>query len=132
MAKVKAFCVVNSTVLGTLPADIQTQLGGVLVGGYSWVGRVGAWSGLLITTTDTQLSTWQTAAGSGALVLVTMTSDERGELDIDIDNAALTKLNTWLTARGFAIETRASGRVIIRKLFRRLRNDFEFEQVEIN
>lgn len=132
MAKIKAFAVVNNTVLSTLPADIQTDHNGSLLGGYVWVGRVGAWNGLLITTTDTKLDEWKIAAGNGALVLVTMTGDERGELDIDINGAALTKLNTWLQARGFSIETKASNRQIIRKLFRRLQANFEFEQVDVN
>jgi hypothetical protein len=132
MARVKAFCVVNNNTLSTMPAGIQADHNGTLIGGYVWFGRVGVWNGLLITTTDTQLAAWNAATGNGGLVLVTMTGDERGELDIDIDNTTLTKLNTWLQARGFQTETKLSNRQIIRKLFRRLQNDFEFEQVEIN
>lgn len=132
MARVKAFCVVNNTILAGLPASIQVVDSGALVGGYTWIGRVGVWSGLLITTTDAQLTAWDAASGAGCVVIVRIADDNRIELDDNINGAVLTKLNTWLAARGFPTEGTGSNRAIIRKLMRRLQANFEFEQVDIN
>lgn len=132
MARIKAFCVVNDTVMGNLPDSIHVVDNGTLIGGYSWVGKIGAWNALLLTTTDARLTTVETAAGNNALVLVRMSTDTRGELDVDINAAALTKVNTWLTNRGFQTETNAPARAILRRLFKRFLPDFEPEQVDIN
>lgn len=132
MARTKAFIVVNNTLLATLPAAIQVVDNGVLIGGYSWVGRIATWNALIVTTTDAQLTTFDTAAGAGCVVLVRMADDARPELDSSIDSATLTKLNNWLTARGFSAESTASNRVIIRRLFRRFLGQFELEDVDIN
>lgn len=132
MAKVKAFIVVNNVALATLPAAIQVTDSGALVGGYSWVGNVGVWNGLIVTTTDAQLTVFDASAGARCVVLVRMADDSRVELDSNLDSTTLTKLNTWLTVLGFPTEPTAPGRDIIRRLFRRLRGAFEFEQIDIN
>lgn len=132
MARVKAFAVVNDSVMDNLPGSIQVQDGGRLIGGYSLVGKIGAWNAILLTTTPARLTIVENTAGNNALVLVRMTADERGELDIDVDGAALTKVNTWLANRGYSTETNAPARQILRRLFRRFSTDFEPEHVEIN
>lgn len=132
MARVKAFAVVNDSVMDNLPASIQVQDGGKLIGGYSWVGKIGAWNAVLLTTTPARLTTVENAAGNNAVVLVRMTADERGELDIDIDGAAVTKVNTWLANRGYSTEGNDTARQILRRLFRRFSSEFEPKQVEIN
>lgn len=139
MARTKAFCLVHDNVMSQLPDSIQVnflpaggQGGGQLIGGYSWVGKIGVWNAVLLTTTDARLDAVEAAAGNNALVLVRMTTDVRGELDIDINAPALTKLNTWLTNRGYATETNAPTRVILRQLFRRFLPDFTPEQVDVN
>jgi len=133
VAKIKAFVVVNNAVLATLPGAIQLpDDDGVLVGGYNWVGRIATWNALLVTTTDAQLTAWDATAGAGCVVLVRMTDEGRIELDNNIDAATLTKLNTWLTARGFSTEITDTNRVIVRKLFRRFLSNFELEQVDVN
>jgi hypothetical protein len=131
MAITKAFALVHDNVMNQLPGAIQAQEGGVLRGGYSWVGSIGQWNAVLLVTTEARLDTVENAAGNNALVLVRMTED-RGELDIDINQAALTRLNTWLQARGIEVESRAQARTIIRKLFRRFLNRFESELVDVN
>ena len=132
MAKIKAFAVVNDSVMGNLPGSIQVQDGGRLIGGYSWVGKIGAWNAILLTTTPGRLTTVENAAGNNAVVLVRMTADERGELDIDIDGAALAKVSTFLANRGYPVEENAPARQILRRLYKRFLPDFEPEQVEIN
>lgn len=100
-------------------------------GGYSWIGKIGQWNGLLLVSTDTRLDIVEANAGNNALVLVRM-SDARGELDIDINQTALDRLNTWLQVRGFEIESRVQAKQIIRKLFRRFLGQFEQEVVDVN
>lgn len=130
--KTKAFVVCNNTVLAQLPAAIQATEAGVLIGGYSWVGTVGVWNALIIVSTAAQLDAFDAAAGAGYVELVRMTDDARPELEVNINGAVLTKLNTWLTARGFPTESTASNRVIIRRLFRRFLGAFELENVDVN
>lgn len=131
MAITKAFALVHDSVLDQLPGVVQASEAGTLRGGYSWVGKIGQWHAVLLVSTVARLNTVEANAGNNALVLVRMT-EERGELDIDINQAALDKLNTWLTARGFEVESQVPARQIIRKLYRRFLGIFEPEQVDIN
>ncbi len=131
MARIKAFAVVNDSVMDQLPGSIQVVDGVELIGGYSWVGRIGAWNALLLTTTPARLTTVENAAGNNAVVLVRMTTNARGELDIDIDAAALTKVNTWLTNRGFPTETNAPARAILSRLFKRFLPEFKPENLDV-
>lgn len=128
---IKSFALIHDNVLSQLPSAIQTIDGSILRGGYSWIGKIGQWNGLLLVSTDTRLDIVEANAGNNALVLVRM-SDARGELDIDINQTALDRLNTWLQVRGFEIESRVQAKQIIRKLFRRFLGQFEQEVVDVN
>lgn len=132
MAITKAFALVHDTVLDQLPGAVQANEAGTLRGGYSWIGKIGAWNAVILVSTVARLNTVEANAGNNALILVRMSNDDRGELDIDINQAALDKLNTWLTARGFEVEAKVPARQIIRKLYRRFLGQFEPEQVDIN
>lgn len=125
----KAFILVHNTVFDQLTETVLVRVNGELRGGWVWAGKLGQWNAVLVTTTENRLDVID--ASPNAILLVRM-SDGRQELENDIDPVILTRLNTWLTARGITIEENAPIRQIIRKLFRRFETHFEIHAIEVN
>lgn len=125
----KAFILVHNTVFDQLTETVLVRVNGELRGGWVWAGKLGQWNAVLVTTTENRLDAID--ASPNAILLVRM-SDGRQELENDIDPVILTRLNTWLTARGITIEENAPIRQIIRKLFRRFETHFEIHAIEVN
>lgn len=101
--------------------------------GYVHCGGNANWGAYLISGTGAQLVAINALPNVYGICAVTKSGNVIwAELDNTIPAGVRTRLNTWLTARGFAtIPAGWTNRQVVRAIFQRLRVDFEIGQEDV-
>ena len=94
---------------------------------------LGAWGAYMVSGTGAQLTAINALPQVVGIVAVTESGSVRwAELDGVIAAGVRTKLNNWLTARGYPnILSGWTYRRVIREVFQRLNDKFEFDSFDV-
>ena len=102
---------------------------------HGWVhcDSIGNWGAYLVSGTAAQLTALNALPQVVGLVAVTEAGDVRwAELDNNLPAAIRTRLNTWLTARGYpTIPTGWSNRRGVREIFQRFNARFDLAAFDV-
>lgn len=102
-------------------------------GGYLLCGKAGIWGVYMFSGTGPELTAINNLSQVVGIVAVTESGDIRwAELEDVIPAGTRTKINTWLTARGYStIPVGWTGRQVVQAIFKRLNDKFEIEAFDL-
>ncbi len=101
--------------------------------GYTLGGVVGQFGAYLFSGTAAQLTALNALPQVIGICALTTAGDVRwAELDGKIATAVRTKLNTWLTARGYpTIPTTWTYRQVVKAIYERMNNHFDLGGIDV-